>query len=54
MKFLIQSARPMHDEQYAAAFATGTSLEAARLAEARSYWTFSDIFEENYFPLRVF
>jgi xylan 1,4-beta-xylosidase len=41
---------PMHDEPYAAAFAIKTSLEAARLVEAHSYWTFSDIFEENYFP----
>jgi xylan 1,4-beta-xylosidase len=41
---------PMHDESYAAAFAIKTSLEAARLVEAHSYWTFSDIFEENYFP----
>jgi xylan 1,4-beta-xylosidase len=40
----------MHDEPYAAAFAIKTSLEAARLVEAHSYWTFSDIFEENYFP----
>jgi xylan 1,4-beta-xylosidase len=41
---------PMHDEPYAAAFAIRTSLEAARLVDAHSYWTFSDIFEENYFP----
>lgn len=41
---------PMHDEPYAAAFAIKTALEAARLVEGQSYWTFSDIFEENYFP----
>ena len=41
---------PMHDEPYAAAFAIKTALEAARLVEGHSYWTFSDIFEENYFP----
>ncbi len=41
---------PLHDEPYAAAFAIKTCLEAARLVEDHSDWTFSDIFEENYFP----
>ena len=41
---------PLHDESYAAAFAITTILEARGLAEAYSFWTFSDIFEENYFP----
>ena len=40
----------MHDEPYAAAFIVKTVLEAAGLVQGYSYWTFSDIFEENYFP----
>jgi xylan 1,4-beta-xylosidase len=41
---------PMHDDPYAAAFIVKTVLEANGLMKAYSYWTFSDIFEENYFP----
>ncbi|MGA2087292.1 MAG: glycosyl hydrolase [Stellaceae bacterium] len=41
---------PMHDEPYAAAFIVKTILEANGLVQGYSYWTFSDIFEENYFP----
>lgn len=41
---------PMHDQPFAAAFATRIVMEAAGLAEGYSYWTFSDIFSENYFP----
>lgn len=41
---------PMHDEPYAAAFIVKTVMEARGLVDGYSYWTFSDIFEENYFP----
>jgi xylan 1,4-beta-xylosidase len=41
---------PMHDQPYAAAFIVKTILEANGLVQGYSYWTFSDIFEENYFP----
>jgi xylan 1,4-beta-xylosidase len=41
---------PRHDEPYAAAFAAKTALEASDLVDGYSFWTFSDIFEENYFP----
>jgi xylan 1,4-beta-xylosidase len=41
---------PLHDEPYAAAFAVATIMEAKGLVEGYSFWTFSDIFEENYFP----
>jgi len=41
---------PMHDMPYAAAFAVKTVMEVNALVKAYSYWTFSDIFEENYFP----
>lgn len=41
---------PMHDEPYAAAFITKTIMEANGLVQGYSYWAFSDIFEENYFP----
>lgn len=40
----------MHDDPYAAAFIVKTILEATGLVQGYSYWTFSDIFEENYFP----
>jgi xylan 1,4-beta-xylosidase len=40
----------LHDEPYAAAFITKTVMEARGLVQGYSYWTFSDIFEENYFP----
>jgi xylan 1,4-beta-xylosidase len=41
---------PLHDEPYAAAFVAKTLLEVSGLVEGYSFWTFSDIFEENYFP----
>lgn len=45
---------PLHDEAYAATFIAKTIMEAEGLVEAYSYWTFSDIFEENYFPSMPF
>jgi xylan 1,4-beta-xylosidase len=44
----------LHDEPYAAAFVTKTVMEACDLVEGYSFWTFSDIFEENYFPSAPF
>jgi xylan 1,4-beta-xylosidase len=41
---------PLHDEPYAASFVVKTIMEANGLVQGYSYWTFSDIFEENYFP----
>lgn len=41
---------PLHDEPYAAAFIASTIMEANGLVDAYSFWTFSDIFEENYLP----
>lgn len=41
---------PMHDDPFAAAFVVKTILEANGLVQGYSYWTFTDIFEENYFP----
>jgi xylan 1,4-beta-xylosidase len=38
------------DEPYAAAFAVKSALEVSGLVEAYSFWTFTDLFEENYFP----
>ena len=38
-----------HDEPYAAAFVVKNFLDVADLVQAYSYWTFSDIFAENYF-----
>lgn len=45
---------PMHDEPYAAAFIVKTVMEANGIVQGYSYWTFSDIFEENYFPSMPF
>jgi xylan 1,4-beta-xylosidase len=39
----------LHDMPYAAAFITKTIMEARGQVQGYSYWTFSDIFEENYF-----
>jgi xylan 1,4-beta-xylosidase len=39
----------LHDRPYAAAYITKTIMEAQGLVEGYSYWTFSDIFDENYF-----
>ncbi len=39
----------LHDMPYAAAFITKTVMEAQGYVKGYSYWTFSDIFEENYF-----
>ncbi len=41
---------PLHDDPYAAAFIVKTVLEMNGLVDGYSFWTFSDIFEENYFP----
>lgn len=41
---------PLHDEPYAAAFVIKTIMEAKGLVECYSFWTFTDIFAENYFP----
>jgi xylan 1,4-beta-xylosidase len=38
-----------HDEPYAAAFIVKNFMDVTDLVQAYSYWTFSDIFAENYF-----
>ncbi|HJR11839.1 MAG TPA: hypothetical protein VJ823_10560 [Rhodanobacteraceae bacterium] len=38
-----------HDQPYAAAFLFKNMLDVAGLVHCYSWWTFSDIFEENYF-----
>ncbi|MEP6861418.1 MAG: glycosyl hydrolase [Deltaproteobacteria bacterium] len=43
-----------HDEPYAAAFIVKSVLEVSGIVEGYSYWTFSDIFEENYFSSQPF
>ena len=45
---------PLHDEPYAAAVVIKTMLEARGLVDSYSWWTFSDLFEENYFPSAPF
>ena len=40
----------LHDEPYAAAVIIKTMLEARGLADGYSWWAFTDIFDENYFP----
>jgi xylan 1,4-beta-xylosidase len=39
----------LHDQPYAAAFLFKNMLDVADLVHCYSWWTFSDIFEENYF-----
>ena len=41
---------PLHDQPFAAAFATNIIMGVQSLVEGYSFWTFTDIFEENYFP----
>jgi xylan 1,4-beta-xylosidase len=41
---------PLHDEPYAAAFLVKTVMDTISLVECYSWWTFTDIFAENYFP----
>ena len=45
---------PRHDEPYAAAYVAKTVIEASDLVQGYSFWTFTDIFEENYFPSTPF
>ena len=44
----------LHDMPYAAAFIVKTVMEARGSVQGYSYWTFSDIFEENYFASTPF
>ena len=44
----------LHDMPYAAAFITKTIMEAREYVQGYSYWTFTDIFEENYFSSTPF
>jgi xylan 1,4-beta-xylosidase len=44
----------LHDEPYAAAFVTKTLMEVSDVVDGYSFWTFSDIFEEGYFPSAPF
>ena len=41
---------PLHDQAFAAALAVRIAMSVDDVVDAYSYWTFSDIFEENYFP----
>jgi xylan 1,4-beta-xylosidase len=45
---------PLHDEPYAAPVVVKTMLEARGLTRGYSWWTFSDVFEENYFASAPF
>jgi xylan 1,4-beta-xylosidase len=44
----------LHDEPYTAAVIIKTMMEARGLVQGYSYWTFTDIFEENYMPATAF
>jgi xylan 1,4-beta-xylosidase len=41
---------PLHDQSYAAAFVAKTVLDVCDVVDGYAFWTFSDIFEEKYFP----
>lgn len=45
---------PFHDEPYAGAFLFKNMLDVADLVHCYNWWTFSDIFEENYFSSTPF
>ncbi|HEY8309945.1 MAG TPA: hypothetical protein VIG47_05280, partial [Gemmatimonadaceae bacterium] len=45
---------PLHDEPFAAAFCVNILMSVCRLVDGYSYWTFSDIFDENYMPSKPF
>lgn len=40
---------PLHDQSFTAAFAAHIALSVDPFVEGYSFWTFTDIFEENYF-----
>ena len=40
----------LHDEPFASSYATHILMSLRGLVQGYSFWTFSDIFEENYFP----
>ena len=44
----------LHDDPFAAAFCVNILMSVSRIVESYSYWTFSDIFDENYMPSRPF
>ena len=44
----------LHDDPFAAAFSVNILMSVCRLVSAYSYWTFSDIFDENYMPSKPF
>ena len=41
---------PLHDEPFAAALAINIVMSVASVVDGYSWWTFSDIFDENYMP----
>lgn len=41
---------PLHDQPWAAAFVAKTVLDVCDHVDGYAFWTFSDIFEEKYFP----
>lgn len=44
----------LHDTPFAAALATNILMHVEPFVDGYSYWTFSDIFEENYMPATAF
>ncbi len=44
----------LHDTPFAAALATNILMHVEPVVDGYSYWTFSDIFEENYMPATAF
>ncbi len=45
---------PYHDQPYAAAFIVKSVIDVAGVVDLYSYWAFSDIFEEEWFPSEPF
>lgn len=44
----------LHDTSFAAAFAVRIAMSVDDVVDGYSYWTFSDVFEENYLPSKPY
>jgi xylan 1,4-beta-xylosidase len=45
---------PLHDQSFSAAYAANIALSVDPLVSGYSFWTFTDIFDEDYFPSAPF
>ncbi len=50
MEHIVNPRDSFHDKPFAAAYALHIIMSVKEFVQGYSFWTFSDIFEENYFP----